>query len=65
MFIWYQNLWLAKYVKRKRWYILLREQTWRNEQQVTILLAETVRTFLGLLILLWENNTETAGRLSD
>jgi len=33
---------------------LLREQSRRNEQQVTMLLAEKVRTPFGFLMPLWE-----------
>lgn len=37
---------------------LLREQPRRNEQQVTVLLAEKVRMLFGLLMLLWEEELQ-------
>lgn len=37
---------------------LLREQPRRNEQQVTVLLAEKLRMLFGLLMLLWEEELQ-------
>lgn len=74
LFSWHKNLWnelevitvliyIRTYGLQSEWETrdgtsLLREQARRNEQQVTVLLAEKVRTRFGLLMPLWEEELQ-------